>query len=268
MSGLELLEVGLEIDDRWLVRGASLTLRPGCLTVLAGPNGSGKSTLLRLLTGLWAPNEGKAILDGRDISAFTNRQRARRIAFVPQDTHLDFAFTVRDVVTMGRHPYLGRFERAREYDRRAVDDAMARADIIQLTDRLVTEISGGERQRVIIARSLATEADIILLDEPTANLDIAHSLDILDLCRRLAGEGKMICLAIHDLNAAARCATEVVLLQEGRVVASGAPAEVITDSTVRTIFSVNAERVVTATGEPAFIFHRLTDGNGRGYEDR
>jgi iron complex transport system ATP-binding protein len=233
------------------------------LTVLVGPNGSGKTTLLRLLAGLWAPSEGQVTLGGREISSLPRRELARHVAFVPQDTHFDFAFTVRDVVMMGRHPHLDRFEREREQDRRCVEEAMARADIIHLKDRLVTEISGGERQRVIIARSLATEADTILLDEPTASLDIAHVLDVLDLCHRLAGGGKTIALAIHDLNAAMRYATEVMLLHSGRVVASGKPADVITDSAVCKIFGVHVERAVTANGEHAFVFHRSGNGDGR-----
>ncbi len=245
------------------MRGASLTLQRGCLTVLVGPNGSGKTTLLRLLAGLWTPSEGEVVLGERKISSIPHRELARHVAFVPQDTNLDFAFTVRDVVMMGRHPHLGRFEREREYDRRCTDEAMARADVIHLKDRLVTEISGCERQRIIIARSLATEADTILLDEPTANLDIAHALDVLNLCRRLADEGKTIALAIHDLNAAMRYATQVVLLHSGGVVASGTPANVITDSAVRTIFNVYIERAVTANGEQTFVFHRSGNENYR-----
>lgn len=263
MKVLKLHGVGVEIEGRWLVRDASLTLQPGCLTVLVGPNGSGKTTLLRLLAGLWRPSEGQVTLEGCEISSLPHRELARHVSFVPQDTHFEFAFTVRDVVMMGRHPHLGRFEREREYDRRCVEDAMTRADVIHLKDRLVTEISGGERQRVIIARSLATEADTILLDEPTASLDIAHALDVLNLCRRLADGGKTIALAIHDLNAAMRYATQVALLHSGRIVASGTPADVITDSAVHTIFSVHVERAVTAAGEHTFIFHRSSNGDNR-----
>ncbi|HVG20613.1 MAG TPA: ABC transporter ATP-binding protein [Blastocatellia bacterium] len=259
MSGMQLQAAGVEIDGRWLVEGASLDLQPGCLTVLVGLNGSGKTTLLRLLAGLWSPSKGKVVLNGREISSIPRRELARHVSYVPQDTHLGFAFTVRDVVMMGRHPHLGRFEREREQDRRSVEEAMRRADVVGLADRLVTEISGGERQRVIIARSLATEASAILLDEPTANLDIAHVLDVLNLCRRLAGEGKVIVIATHDLNAAARYADQIVLLQSGRIVASGAPSDVITDSAIREIFGVQIERAVSAKGESAYLFRRSTN---------
>jgi iron complex transport system ATP-binding protein len=226
------------------------------LTVFVGPNGSGKTTLLRLLAGLWSPNEGRVVLNGREIGSIPKRELARHISFVPQDTHLGFAFTVRDVVMMGRHPHLGRFEREREQDRRSVEDAMARADVLDLSDRLVTEISGGERQRVIIARSLATEAGAILLDEPTANLDIAHVLDVLNLCRQLADEGKIIAIATHDLNAAARYANQIVLLQAGHIAAFGPPSEVIIDSVIRKVFGVQIERAISAKGESAYLFQR------------
>ena len=253
---LELRGAGVEVDGRWLVRHASLALRPGHLTALVGPNGSGKTTLLRLLSGLWRPSEGRALLDDENLHSIRRRELARRVAFTPQDTHLAFAFTVRDVVTMGRHPHLGRFEREGEADRRAVEEALVRADVAHLANRFVTELSGGERQRVIIARSLATHADAIILDEPTANLDIAHALDVLDLCRKLADDGKTIALAIHDLNLAARYASTVALVCDGAIVAVGAPHEVLSDAGIRNVFGVRAERAHAPGGEVVFFFHR------------
>ena len=265
---LELRGAGIKVEDRWLVRDASLMLGSKHLTVLVGPNGSGKTTLLRLLGGLWQVTEGRALLEGHDLKIIRRRDIARRVAFTPQDTHLSFAFTVRDVVAMGRHPHLGRFEREGERDRRAVEEAISRADVAHLADRLITELSGGERQRVLIARSLATEADTILLDEPTANLDIAHALDVLDLCRKLANEGKAIALAIHDLNLAARYATEIVLVYAGKIIAIGAPQEVLSDSVIREVFGVRTERAVGPTGEMMFLFHRHREQTLQGTERR
>lgn len=254
---LELCEAGIEIENHWLVRGASLALCAGSLTALVGPNGSGKTTLLRLLGGLWQPTEGSVLLDEQDLHSIPRRELARRVSFVPQDTHIAFAFTVRVLVMMGRHPHLGRFEREGNADRRAVTEAMERADVAHLSGRLVTELSGGERQRAVIARSLATETNIILLDEPTANLDIRHALDILDLCRTLAGEGKTIGLAIHDLNFAARLANRIALMSAGRVLATGTPDEVLSDAAIREVFGVHAERFIApGTGSSVFYFHR------------
>jgi iron complex transport system ATP-binding protein len=253
-TGLSLWGAGICIDGRWLVRHVSLELLPGRLTALAGPNGSGKSTLLRLVSGLWTPTEGTVELDGRPLRSYTRRDLARRIAIVPQDTHLAFAFTVRETVAMGRHAHLSRFAREGPSDRQAIDEAMARADIADLADRLVTELSGGERQRVLIARSLATEAETILLDEPTANLDIAHALDVLTLCRKLADEGRAIVVALHDLNAAATYATHAVLMKAGAVSATGAARELLGPAAIRDVFGVDVEEVRSSNGHTLFAF--------------
>ncbi len=157
---------------------------------------------------------------------------------------------------MGRHPHLGRFEVERESDRSAVGEAMRRADVAHLACRFVTELSGGERQRVLLARGLATEAPILLLDEPTANLDIAHALDVLGLCRELAEEGKAIAVAIHDLNLAARFADRVALLNEGRLIASDSTDQVLRVELLNRVFGVFANRLSTDDGKPVFVFHR------------
>ena len=178
----------------------------GQFVAMAGPNGSGKTTVLGCSPACWTPAEGAASLEGRALTSLPRRAIARAVTIVPQDTHVAFAFTVRDVVAMGRHAHVGRFERERPVDRRAIEAALARADVTHLADRSVNELSGGERQRVLIARSLATEAAHILLDEPIANLDVAHALAVLQLCRQLADEGRAVAMALHDLNAAMRFA--------------------------------------------------------------
>jgi iron complex transport system ATP-binding protein len=229
---------GVSIGGRWLVRQASVQIEPGRLVALVGPNGSGKSTLLRLLAGVWPPSEGTATLDGVSLARVPRRSLARAVALVPQDTHIAFAFSVREIVAMGRHAHLGRFERERESDRAAIADAMARADVGGLADRDATGLSGGERQRVLIARSLAAEARHLLLDEPTASLDVAHALDVLALCRRLADDGHAVAVALHDLNLARRFATHAVLLRDGGVVAAGPIDRVLTPSAVNEVFGV------------------------------
>lgn len=258
---LELHNAGIRPGTRWIVRHASIELRGGRLLALIGPNGSGKSTLLRLLGGLWRPDEGQATLDGKDLNSLPRRSIARRIAYTPQDTHLDFAFTVREVVSMGRHPHLGRFEPEGEADRAAVLEALRRADVTHLSERLVTELSGGERQRVLIARSLATEAPIILLDEPTANLDIAHALDVLELCRDLAREGKAIAVALHDLNLASRFADDVALLDQGRIVAQGPASTVLLPEIIGQTFGVSVTTTGADSGRQLFIFYRRETGH-------
>jgi iron complex transport system ATP-binding protein len=264
MSNLELFEVGIKMADRWLIRDASLTLRAGELTTLVGPNGSGKSTLLRILAGIWYPTEGKVLLNKRELKTFSQRELAQQIAFAPQDTHIAFAFTSRDIVAMGRHPHLGHFEAESKQDQKRVEEAMRRADVLHLSNRRVTELSGGERQRVIIARSLATDANIILLDEPTANLDISHTLDVLELCKELAAEGKTVAIAIHDINAAARYASHAVLLSAGRVVEDGLPSKVFTRSTINKVFNVDAECIDVPDGKTLFFFKSSSNTAGHG----
>lgn len=257
---LSLTAAGFDVDGRWLVRGVSAGVAPGHLLAIVGPNGSGKTTVLRLLAGLWRPTEGEASLENRPLASLPRRAVARAVAVVPQDTHLAFAFTVREVVAMGRHPHLGRFERERRVDREAIEAAMQRADVTPLADRSVNELSGGERQRVLIARSLATEARHILLDEPTANLDVAHALDVLALCRTLADEGRGVAMALHDLNAARRFATHALLLHEGRPRAQGEVSDVLTTTHVSEIFGVAVDLMASTPIGPLFVFDRRTQG--------
>jgi iron complex transport system ATP-binding protein len=253
---LALEQAGVTIDGHWLVRALDVSLAPGTFTALVGPNGSGKTTALRLLAGLRAPSEGRATIDGVDLATLRRRALARRVTFVPQDTHVAFAFSVRDVVAMGRHAHVGRFDRERAADRRAIEQAMLRSDVAHLAARAVNELSGGERQRVLIARSLATDAPNVLLDEPTASLDIAHALDVVALCRALARDGRAVGVALHDINAALRFASHTVLLDRGRVFAAGLTADVLTPDAVRTVFGVRVDRVTDGAVGPVLVFDR------------
>lgn len=251
---LALHKVSIKIEGHWLVQDASLTLLPEQLTALIGPNGAGKTTLLRLFAGLWQPTEGTVTLNGHDLHQFPRQILAQNITFVPQNTFIDFAFTVKDIVMMGRNPYLRRFQQETEYDHYCVEQAMTKTDVIHLANRLVTELSGGERQRVLIARSLATEAKIILLDEPTASLDIAHTIEIFDLLQKLAQEGKTVALSIHDINTAVRYSHQVALIHKGNIIDIGLPAEVLTDEAIHNVFGVQIERVTVSTGETVLFF--------------
>jgi iron complex transport system ATP-binding protein len=259
VSGLSIHDAGVRIDGRWLVQGVSFAVAPGAVTALVGPNGSGKSTILRLLAGLWQATEGDVDLDAVPLRKMSRRDAARRLSFVPQDTGIDFGFSVQEVVEMGRHPHRGRFESFEESDRRSVARALEQVDVTDLAARPVNELSGGERQRVLIARSLATEAETLLLDEPTSNLDIDHGLEVLTLLRRLANEGKSVVVALHDLNAVMRFADFAVVLDGGRVSSRGAPPEVLTEQTVETVFGVRLERLQRQDGSPVLVFHRRDD---------
>lgn len=255
---LALHNVGVTVADKWLIQEISLTLRPGLLTAILGPNGAGKTTLLKLLAGLWQPTVGKVTLNGRDLQQLCRRQLAQQIVFVPQNTYLGFAFTVQDLVMMGRHPHLRPFHSETDKDHHCVAEAMKQTDVIHLAHRLVTELSGGERQRVVIARSLATAAPIIVLDEPTASLDVVHELELLELLKKLVEhQGKTVVVATHDLNRVMCYVDQVMLIHQGRIFGSGSPEEVLTENNIAEVFGVRVERVGSSkSGKTVLFFHR------------
>ncbi len=208
----------------------SLHLPAGSLTAVVGPNGAGKSTLLLVLAGLLRA-EGSIAWMGEDLNHITFPERGRRLAWVGQDLQADFAFLVRDVVAQGRHTFGD--------DGEFVDEAMRALDITHLADRPVTRLSGGERRRTFLARALATDAKIQLWDEPTANLDVRHGLDVLQLATKLRDEGRAVLISLHDLRAAL-CFDQVLVLDQGRLAASGKPDEVLTPELIHRVFGVKA----------------------------
>lgn len=210
------------------VKEVTFGLRRGEFVGLLGPNGAGKSTLLRVLSHALPARTGRVLLEGEPLARMSARDIARWIAFVPQSETVLFDFTVRDVVLMGRHPHVSGLRGETAADYTAADRAMADADILPLRDRPVTSLSGGEYRRVLIARALAQTAPILLLDEPTAHLDLTHQIEVLRLARRLAEqEGACVCAALHDLNLAAEFCDRLLVLSEGRVAAEGTPEAVL-----------------------------------------
>jgi iron complex transport system ATP-binding protein len=227
-------------EGRDILRGVAFSVAPGELVGLIGPNGAGKSTLIKVIGGLWPGAEGAITLLDKPLARYSSRQIARVIAQVSQITALDFPFTVRQVVMMGRNPHLGRFELETERDRRAAEDALRRTQTLDLVDRLIGTLSGGERQRVLIARALTQQPRLLLLDEPTANLDLLHQMGIMDMVRGLVQEdGLGVVAAVHDLELAARFCDRLVLLHQGLVQAEGTPGEVLTPDHIRAAYGVD-----------------------------
>jgi iron complex transport system ATP-binding protein len=206
---------------------ASLDIADGRLTAVIGPNGAGKTTLLRLMLGTAAPTSGRVWFRARPLAEWTRRALAQAVGVVPQG-ETEPLFTVRETVAMGRYPYLGLWQRERDKDRAAIATAMARCDVTQFADRWMETLSGGEQQRVRLARALAQEPSALVLDEPTTSLDIRHEMTTFELLARLRDEGVTVVLATHNLNLAARFADDLVLMHAGRVLAHGAPTEVLT----------------------------------------
>lgn len=234
----------------------SLTIPRGQLWIILGPNGSGKTTLLRLLAGLLNPSAGQVLLDDISISRLSNRSVARRLAFVPQETQPAFDYTVQQVVLMGRSPHMGPFGFDRPGDVAIIRDCMSQTDTLHLEARQFDELSSGERQRVVIARALAQKPKVLLLDEPTAFLDIGHQLQIFRLLRKLATDGMTVVCVSHDLNVSSLFGDQLVLLNKGEVAAAGTAAAVLTPDIVRSVYQVDADVVPhPRTGRPVVIPH-------------
>lgn len=256
MSALTAEDVIVRRGDRAILDRVSLAVEPGGVLSIVGPNGSGKSTLLKALAGIWPLSGGTVKIGSKPLGDMSRREIAQRLAFVPQDIRMDFAFTVEEIVAMGRYPYRGRFDRASSADRDAIDRALLRCDVEHLRKRFVTTLSGGERQRVAIARSLAGNPEVVLLDEPTASLDIQHNMEILDLCRTLADAGKAVVLATHDLNVVARYTSQVALVNAGKIAYAGSRDNVLTSKVLEDVFRVETELLRSQGGHPVFVFHR------------
>jgi cobalamin transport system ATP-binding protein len=214
----------------------SMSVPEGSLYAVLGPNGSGKSTLLRALLGVAVPESGRCLVDQTELHSWNRRELALRVGVVPQNEPMAFPVSVREIVALGRYPHLGSFRPEGPEDREAIRNAMARCDVEDLSDRAVTDLSGGELQRVRIARALAQEPRHLALDEPTASLDIAHEMEILQLLRASADDGMTVLLVTHHLNSAARFADRMLLLDRGRVAAEGTPEEVLRSDTLQRVY--------------------------------
>jgi iron complex transport system ATP-binding protein len=225
--------------------GAELDAAPGEMVAILGPNGAGKSTLLKLLLGVLAPQRGTAEYEGVQAARWDAVERARRVGVLPQHEEPAFPVSVGELVGMGRYPHLGRWRRPGARDRAAVRSALERCRVAELAERPFATLSGGERQRARLARALAQEPEALALDEPTASLDVAHEMEIWEILREEAAAGRAVLLTTHHLNLAARYADRLVLIDRGRVAASGRPDEVLTANTVSAVYGwpVRIERL-------------------------
>ncbi|CAM3747091.1 MULTISPECIES: ABC transporter ATP-binding protein [Halomonas] len=232
----------LAYQTKTIVHDVGLSIAKGTVTTLVGPNGSGKSTLLKGLGRLLDPLGGQVLLNGRDIREMRTRDIARRLSILPQGPVVPEGLNVHELVAYGRAPHQGLFGLTTEEDRAAVEHAMAMTGVAPWRDTLVDALSGGQRQRVWIAMTVAQQTQIMFLDEPTTYLDIAHQLDVLELLRKLnRAHGRTIVMVLHDLNLAARYSDRIVALRDGRIVADGAPRDVITPSILHRVFEIEAE---------------------------
>jgi iron complex transport system ATP-binding protein len=243
-------ELTVTLDRNPVVRGVSCATAPGGWLSLIGPNGAGKSTLIRAVAGL-VPYQGAVLLDGADVRALRPRDRARLMAYVPQEPVLPPDMTVEQYVLLGRTPHLGYLSTPGRHDRAAAAAALDRLDAARFAARRLARLSGGERQRVVLARALATEARVMLLDEPTSMLDVGHQQQVLELIDGLRKDGGLTVLStLHDLTAAGQYADELVLLHEGRVAAAGPASAVLTASLIETVYAARVSVAAGPDGRP------------------
>ena len=252
--GIELRDVWAGYGERQVIKGLDLSVERGSVTALAGPNGVGKSTLLRLLSGSLRPSRGMARVAGADINSLSVRERARLVAVVPQNVELPPGTAALEVVLMGRNPHMGLLSWESEADVDIAVGAMRMTDTDDLLDRRVDELSGGERQRVAIAMALAQQTPALLLDEPTANLDLAYQPAMMTLMRELASTGKTVVVAVHDLTLAGQFCDEIALMSGGVMHAVGRPEDVLTEVNIQKAYGADVTVLEhPSTGKPIVV---------------
>lgn len=239
MSLLSASDLRVRLGQRDVVNGISFSVEPGEFIGLVGPNGAGKSTLLRALAGI-LPYTGSIKLNSDESNMLSAARRALALTFLPQERDIAWNISVEALISLGRSPYLPALSSLRASDIEAVDAAMRRMDVEMFRNRPITELSGGEKARVLVARALAQETPVLLADEPTAGLDPAHNLSLMKIFSILAAEGKSVIASTHDLGLAAANCTRLILLSAGKIVADGRPADVLTATQMRSVYGVDA----------------------------
>lgn len=243
--------LSVTLGQHLVLDGIDAQLDPGALIGVIGPNGAGKSTLVRALVGV-VPYAGQVTIDGHDAATMASADRARSIAYLPQGQTLHWPLTVERLVMLGRIPHLGPLSRPGAADRDTVERAMVRADVLHLRDRVATELSGGERARAMLARALAVDAPVLIVDEPLAALDPLHQIQVMALLAEEAQAGRLVIAVMHDLSLAARYCTRLLMLHHGRLVADGSANSVLTPARLAQVYGIEA-RVETRGGVPVVL---------------
>lgn len=244
----------LKHSEHTIIDGLSVSFPKGKVTAIVGPNGCGKSTLLNGLSRVHQPAAGQIILDSKDIHSLPSREVAKKLALLPQETSAPDGITVKELIRFGRHPHQNFLKQWGMDDRTAINFALSAANLEDLSDRLLDTLSGGQRQRAWIAMSIAQETPVLLLDEPTSALDLGHQIEVFDLIRELAEQGKTLVMVVHDLAMAARYADHLIAMKSGEIVAQGAPKEIITSELMDSLYGVQCDLLEDpSTGAPILV---------------
>lgn len=243
-KAIEVRNLDLSFGDDQVLHDICLSIEKGKFYSIVGPNGSGKTTLFKAVSKILGSTKGKVFIDGADLRKISGRELARKVSMVPQNTVVDFEFSVMDIVLMGRTPYIKKFGSESEADMEIAKKAMEMTNIWHLRHKSINEVSGGERQRVIIARAIAQDTDIILLDEPISHIDLRHQIELLDTLRNLnRSRGVTVVTILHDLNLAAEYSDEIVLMDKGRVLSCGSAHEVLTKQNVEQVYNIEVDMI-------------------------
>jgi iron complex transport system ATP-binding protein len=235
---LAIQDIHFSIEDKKILDGVSVHFEPCKIHGIIGPNGSGKSTLLKNICRIWEPQSGSILLQGKNYRTIPRKELSRLVTLVPQNTAVSFPISVYDIVSMGRNPHLGRFEGVQQRDRAIIERSLQQTAMYGLRERFINELSGGEAQLAIIARALATEASLILLDEPTAELDIKHTLAIMNILFDLRAQCKTILVTVHDLNLARKFCDTISIIHRGRIFFTGSPQDAFSAENIKEVFDV------------------------------
>ena len=238
---LEVKKLSYKIDNNEILKNINLKIQPGEIIGIIGANGSGKTTLLKSLNGINEPTSGEIFWNEINIKKYSSKELAQNISFMNQNTNIDFDFPCIDIVVLGRYPYLKRFQEYSDEDMRKAEFYMNKTNTLKFKDRMITELSGGEKQRVLFAKTLTQESKLILLDEPTASLDMKYEEEIFSLISELKSQNKSVVIVIHNLRIALKYCTRIILLSKGEIVADDIPEKVITEENLEKIFDIKAK---------------------------
>ena len=240
MNILEASQISISLQGKAILNNCTIKADAGEFIGIIGPNGSGKTTFLKTLRGLLPQTSGSVLVKGVNVNSFNDKELARQMAYMQQDINLGFGFSAKEIVMTGRYPYLQWWANESSEDEKIVEEVMRLTGVWELRDQMINVVSGGERQRIFLAKALAQKSDILLLDEPTAALDLVYADEIFRFCRRLCDEGKTILIVVHDLEMAAKFCTRLTMFSGGHIVGDGAPAEVLTAANLKNYFHLSS----------------------------
>ncbi|NLY66135.1 MAG: ABC transporter ATP-binding protein [Tissierellia bacterium] len=257
MAILQVKKLHFSYGKNKVLEGIDLTIDENMMVGIIGGNGSGKSTLLKNISGYLKPDSGNVFIGNRNIKDFSIKEKARHIAYVPQEIPFDFEFSCYDLVMMGRMPYLKRFEKEGEKDKTIVREAMEITNTWIFKEKSINALSGGERQRVYIARALAQRPHILLMDEPVSHLDIKYQIEILTLAKELSFKGMLVIAVLHDINLACQFCDQILIMKEGKIMAAGTPKKILNTDNIKSAFSVDVELLENPITHIPYVVPRL-----------